>query len=120
MSQVEAATEPVSRGNVREAVQPAASRRRRRGTAKHALMLAPALLLSGLVVLVPGVLTGVAAFTDWDGLGLHPAWVGLANFRAILADPVFLRSLRDNFVWMALFLTIPVGIGLLAAALLLR
>jgi raffinose/stachyose/melibiose transport system permease protein len=87
---------------------------------KYALMLAPALLLSGLVVLVPGVLTGVAAFTNWDGLGLSPAWVGLDNFREILADPVFLRSLRDNLVWMVLFLTIPVGIGLLAAALLLR
>ena len=58
-----------------------AARRRRSG--KFYLMIAPALLLSGVVVLVPGVLTAFAAFTDWDGLGLHPAWVGLANFREI-------------------------------------
>jgi raffinose/stachyose/melibiose transport system permease protein len=71
-------------------------------------------------VLIPGILTAVAAFTDWDGLGLHPAFVGLANFREIFADPVFRHSLRDNLVWTALFLTIPVLIGLLTAMLLLR
>jgi raffinose/stachyose/melibiose transport system permease protein len=83
-------------------------------------MIAPALLLSGLVVLLPGILTAVAAFTNWDGLGLHPAWVGFANLREIFTDPVFLKSLGDNFIWMALFLTIPVAIGLLTAMLLLR
>jgi raffinose/stachyose/melibiose transport system permease protein len=95
-----------------------AARGRRSG--KFYLMIAPALLLSGVVVLIPGILTAVAAFTDWDGLGLHPAWVGLANFREIFADPVFRHSLRDNLVWTALFLTIPVVIGLLTAMLLLR
>ncbi len=95
-----------------------AARRRRSG--KFYLMIAPALLLSGVVVLIPGILTAYAAFTDWDGLGLHPAWVGLANFREIFADPVFRHSLRDNLVWTALFLTIPVVIGLLTAMLLLR
>jgi raffinose/stachyose/melibiose transport system permease protein len=93
---------------------------RGRRSGKFYLMVAPALLLSGVVVLIPGVLTAVAAFTDWDGLGLHPAWVGLANFREIFADPVFRHSLRDNLVWTALFLTIPVVIGLLTAMLLLR
>jgi len=91
-----------------------------RRSGKFYLMIAPALLLSGVVVLIPGILTAVAAFTDWDGLGLHPAWVGLANFREIFADPVFLHSLRDNVVWTLLFLTIPVVIGLLTAMLLLR
>jgi raffinose/stachyose/melibiose transport system permease protein len=71
-------------------------------------------------VLLPGILTAVAAFTNWDGLGLHPAWVGFANLREIFTDPVFLKSLGDNFIWMALFLTIPVAIGLLTAMLLLR
>jgi raffinose/stachyose/melibiose transport system permease protein len=91
-----------------------------RRSGKFYLMIAPALLLSGVVVLIPGILTAVAAFTDWDGLGLHPAFVGLANFREIFADPVFRHSLRDNLVWTALFLTIPVLIGLLTAMLLLR
>ncbi|MGF7236535.1 MAG: carbohydrate ABC transporter permease [Frankia sp.] len=95
-------------------------RRRRDRTGKYYLMVAPALLLSGLVVLLPGVLTAVASFTDWDGIGLHPNWVGLENFREIFADPVFLKSLKDNLIWLGLFLTIPVAIGLFTAMLLLN
>lgn len=94
--------------------------RRRSQSAKYYAMLAPALILSGLVVLLPGILTAVAAFTDWDGLGLSPSWIGFTNFREIFSDPVFLTSLKNNFIWMGLFLTIPVIIGLLAAALLLH
>jgi raffinose/stachyose/melibiose transport system permease protein len=96
------------------------SRGSRRQSGKYYLMIAPALLLSGLIVLLPGVLTAIAAFTNWDGLGLHARWIGLENFRQILTDPVFLASLRHTFIWMGLFLTIPVFIGLVAAALLLR
>jgi raffinose/stachyose/melibiose transport system permease protein len=92
----------------------------RRRSGVYYLMVAPALLLSGLVVVVPGVLTAVAAFTDWDGLGLSPNWIGWANFRDIFTDPVFLQALKNNFIWMALFLTVPVAIGLITALLLLN
>jgi len=93
--------------------------RRRKGSGKYYAMLAPALLLSGLVVLLPGILTAVASFTNWDGLGLHAKWIGWANFRDIFTDPVFLEALEHNIIWLALFLTIPVVIGLLTAILLL-
>ena len=102
----------------RAAREPSRGSRRRSG--KYYLMIAPALLLSGLIVLLPGVLTAIAAFTNWDGLGLHARWIGLENFRQILTDPVFLASLRHTFIWMGLFLTIPVFIGLVAATLLLN
>ncbi len=94
-------------------------RRRRRGTAKYYLLLAPSVLLSALVVVVPGILTAVAAFTDWDGVGLRAHWIGLANFAAIAGDPVFTTALGNNIRWMLLFLTIPVAIGLGTALLLL-
>jgi len=92
----------------------------RRRSGVYYLMVAPALLLSGLVVVIPGVLTAVAAFTDWDGLGLSPNWIGWANFRDMFTDPVFLQALKNNFIWMALFLTVPVAIGLVTALLLLN
>jgi raffinose/stachyose/melibiose transport system permease protein len=78
------------------------------------------MLLSAAVVLIPGILTAVAAFTDWNGIALNAHWIGFANFRAIFSDPVFWTALKDNFKWAALFLTIPVGIGLGTAILLLR
>ncbi|MFC7591303.1 carbohydrate ABC transporter permease [Nonomuraea antimicrobica] len=93
--------------------------RRGRGTLKFYLLIAPAVLLSAFVVVVPGVMTAVAAFTDWDGIGLQAQWIGLANFAEILDDPVFTTALGNNLRWMLLFLTIPVGIGLLTALLLL-
>ena len=116
-----AAAEPAVTGapETAPAARPGPGRwRRRRGV--YYLMVAPALLLSGLVVVVPGVLTAVAAFTDWDGLGLRPNWIGWTNFRDIFTDPVFLQALKNNFIWMALFLTVPVAIGLVTALLLVK
>jgi raffinose/stachyose/melibiose transport system permease protein len=87
---------------------------------KYHLLVAPAMLLSAMVVLVPGVLTAVAAFTDWNGISLHPRWVGFANFTDILSDPVFKTALTDNLKWALMFATIPVAVALGAALLLLH
>jgi raffinose/stachyose/melibiose transport system permease protein len=95
-------------------------RRRRRGSLKHYLLVAPAVLLSATVVLVPAVLTAVTAFTDWDGVATSAHWVGLGNFRHILADDVFWTALGNNLKWTVVFLTVPVAIGLATAMLLLR
>jgi raffinose/stachyose/melibiose transport system permease protein len=104
-------TAPVSRR--------AGAYRRRRSLINH-LLVAPALLLSGLVVVVPGVLTALAAFTDWTGISYHAHFVGLQNFRDILDDPVFATALGNNIKWVVLFLTVPAVVGLLTAWLLLR
>ncbi|MET8944561.1 sugar ABC transporter permease [Streptomyces sp. NPDC004542] len=93
--------------------------RRRRSLANH-LLVVPALLLSALVVVVPGVLTALASFTDWNGTGFQASFVGLRNFTAILDDPVFATALRNNVIWVVLFLTLPAIVGLLTAWLLLR
>ncbi|PDQ35100.1 MAG: sugar-binding protein [Candidatus Lumbricidophila eiseniae] len=81
--------------------------------------MAPALLLSIIVVVIPGALTLLLAFTNWSGIGFNFQFVGIDNFEKILADPVFATSLRNNITWLVLFLTLPAIIGLLTAALLL-
>lgn len=91
----------------------------RRRTLVNYLLLAPALLLSVGVVVVPGIMTAIASFTDWDGLGFSANFIGTANFDAIFADPTFLTSLGNNIKWLLIFLTVPVAIGLLTAWLLL-
>src|ERR1700733_10904959 len=48
----------------------------------------PALLLSAGVVVIPALLTFLAAFTDWDGVS-RPDWIGLDNFRELFADVIF-------------------------------
>lgn len=82
------------------------------------LLLAPALLVSAGVILIPSLLTLAAAFTEWSGLGA-PRWVGLANFRALLGDRVFWLALANNLRWTAIFLVLPMLLGLVVAALLL-
>jgi raffinose/stachyose/melibiose transport system permease protein len=92
---------------------------RRRANINY-LLVAPALLLSIVIVVVPGVLTLLFAFTNWSGIGFSFEFVGLNNFRDILGDPVFATALANNLKWLVLFLTLPAIIGLLTAALLLR
>lgn len=104
--------------------RPPAARRRnthlRKRTLVNYALVAPALLLSIVIVVVPGILTLLFAFTDWSGVGFDVNFIGIQNFQDILADPVFATSLTNNIKWLVLFLTIPAVIGLLTAMLLLR
>lgn len=92
----------------------------RRRTLTNYLLVSPALLLSVVIVVIPGILTLLFAFTDWNGIGFDAEFVGVGNFIEIFDDPVFATSLTNNIKWLVLFLTLPVIIGLLTAALLLR
>lgn len=82
------------------------------------LYLAPTLAFNLVVILVPALLTVALAFCRWDGLGT-PSFVGLDNFQALAADRVFWRALRNNMTWTAIFLVVPIVMGLFAASMLL-
>ncbi|GAA3139952.1 raffinose/stachyose/melibiose transport system permease protein [Kribbella aluminosa] len=92
----------------------------RRRTAINYALVAPALVLSIVIVVVPGILTLLFAFTDWSGVGFDVHFVGGKNFASILSDPVFATALTNNIKWLVMFLTLPAVIGLLTAMLLLR
>ena len=81
------------------------------------LFIAPILILNVVVILGPSLGSVYYAFTDWSGVG-KPTWVGLANFRRILADDVYRIALTNNLKWTLIFLTVPVAMGLLGAMLL--
>ncbi|WP_432072592.1 carbohydrate ABC transporter permease [Streptomyces wuyuanensis] len=66
--------------------------------------VAPAAVFFGLFAIVPLSLVVVLSFAGWDGLG-PPEFVGLDNWRKLLADPVMLESL-----WLSVLLT---GLGVL-------
>jgi len=82
------------------------------------IYLLPALIINVLIILIPALLTIAMAFVEWDGVST-PSWVGLENFRTIMADPVFLSALLNNIKWTAIFLIIPMVMGVVAASLLL-
>ena len=96
--------------------RPGSALRRRRRTLAWLFML-PLLLVNVLVVLGPSVATLYYSFTEWSGIG--PAeWVGFQNYRDILADGDFYLAMWHNVLWTALFLTVPIAMGLLGAFLL--
>ncbi|PRX01931.1 UNVERIFIED_ORG: carbohydrate ABC transporter membrane protein 1 (CUT1 family) [Martelella mediterranea] len=84
----------------------------------HKLFLVPTLLINAVIILIPAILTMLLAFFRWDGI-TAPVFVGLQNFVALWHDHVFWRALSNNLVWTAIFLVVPIAIGLVAATMLL-
>lgn len=82
------------------------------------LFVAPVLLLNLIIVVIPSLIGLGMAFTDWSGVGGGMHFIGLANFRALLQDPIFFKALRHNVYWTAFFLIVPVAMGMLGAYLL--
>lgn len=77
-----------------------------------AILLAPACLLFGLFVVYPIAASLRLSLYAWDGIGPQ-TWIGLDNYRELVADPVFWRAIRNNLVWLILYLAAPaLGLGL--------
>lgn len=81
------------------------------------LFLAFPLTLYVLWVIGPAFYTMYLSLTSWDGLS-KPRFVGLENFRTLFDDPVFMTSLMNNVKWLAIFIVIPVCLGLALAMIL--
>jgi multiple sugar transport system permease protein len=86
--------------------------------ARHQAWLTPLLLLLlptilFVVVIVASAVQSVwVSFFDWDGTGPR-IWVGLDNYRELFRDRQFVISLKNNVIWLLLFLLAPViGLGL--------
>jgi multiple sugar transport system permease protein len=82
-----------------------ATRRRREFSRRRALtigaFLAPAVAFVALFTYYP-MLSGVlGAFRNWSIYNIEDqSWVGLANFEAILADPLFWKTIGNTVLWV--------------------
>jgi len=83
------------------------------------LFLSPALLLYGAIVLVPLIQTVNYSFYKWDGVS-EPTWMGLQNYLEFGRDPRMYAALGHVLVLIVMFGLIPLGLGLISAALLSR
>jgi raffinose/stachyose/melibiose transport system permease protein len=83
------------------------------------LFVLPALVMYVVFVLQPLVLTIQYSLYRWDGVG--PAtWVGLANYATVLSDPRLVETLFNAFRLVVFYSLIPVGLGLVTAAVIHR
>ncbi len=75
------------------------------------LFLAPGMLMFGLYVIFPIAQSVWISFYEWDGLG-PMTWVGLGNYVDLLDDDSFYTSLKNNLIWLILYmLAIPAGLA---------
>ncbi|WLD57857.1 sugar ABC transporter permease [Salinispirillum sp. LH 10-3-1] len=72
-----------------------------------ALFLAPALILFLVYVISPVLQSIWLSFYDWDGLS-PKVWIGLENYRELIYDDRFWTSLKNNVIWLVLFMLAPV------------
>jgi multiple sugar transport system permease protein len=81
---------------------------------------APAALLLSLIYIVPVSVLVWLSMTDYELGAIETRFLGIGNFSAALADPVFRRSIVNTFAYVAIVLPLGVGLGLLASVLVHR
>lgn len=98
---------------------PPGGRLRNRSRLVAIAFVLPALLLNLLVIGGPTVSSVVYSFTNWNGLSA-PTFVGFGNWAALVRDANFWNAIGHNFIYLAIFLTIPLAMGLAGAFMLSR
>jgi multiple sugar transport system permease protein len=75
------------------------------------LFLAPGMLMFLLYVIFPIFQSIWISFYEWDGLG-PKTWVGVQNYVDLIDDDSFYTSLKNNLIWLVLYLlAIPIGLA---------
>ena len=72
------------------------------------LFLTPTVVLYGLYTVYPIVASYWYSFVEWNGFDADKTWVGLDNYRAVFADPLFWSSFRITVLFM--LVTVPVKV----------
>jgi ABC-type sugar transport system permease subunit len=101
-------------------ISPAARRRLRRDAAGYAFA-GPALVVLAAFLLYPIGYSLWLSLHEWDGY--TPRWgpfVGLENYRALVADEVFWRATWNSILFVIVRTPLEVGLGFLLALLLNR
>ncbi|MCG5219267.1 carbohydrate ABC transporter permease [Streptosporangium sp. KLBMP 9127] len=96
--------------------------RRPRGAARNTtfiwLFLTPTVLLYGAFTVYPIISSYVYSLTDWNGFDTDRSFIGMANYREVLADPMFWSSFRLTLTFMVFAVPLQVLATLLLAILL--
>jgi len=90
--------------------------RRHRDRLTPTLFILPGVLLFGIVIVASSTQSLWVSLHDWDGMG-PMTWIGLDNYRELFADPQFFVSLKNNVIWLLVFMLAP-PLGLAIALLL--
>jgi raffinose/stachyose/melibiose transport system permease protein len=87
--------------------------------ASFAALVLPSVLVYLAVIIVPVAVSVGLGFTAWKGFGA-PKFVGLANYARMFGDPIFLHSLRNNLLIIAVSVLGQIPLGFILAYILYR
>ena len=74
------------------------------------LFMAPGLLMFLIYVILPIFQSIWISFYQWDGLS-PKVFIGLENYKELLIDPDFFISIKNNIIWLVLYMAaVPVGL----------
>jgi raffinose/stachyose/melibiose transport system permease protein len=120
MTSITQAGPAVSAGPAAPPTRPRARRRDGRKWLEIALFAGPALIVFVGFVILPVVLAAVYSFFNWNGLGPLERFIGFDNYARALSDPLFLKSVGNNFTIVGLSLLIQGPLAIIVALLLNR
>jgi multiple sugar transport system permease protein len=103
MSSSATATLPIARA-------PGGYWRRNQRRLAPVIFLAPGVIMFAIYVVLPIFQSIWISFYEWDGLS-DKVWIGLANYAELMQDPAFYTSLKNNVLWLVLYmLAVPAGL----------
>lgn len=82
--------------------------------------LALPLAIYVLMVVYPIVYSMILSFTRWDGFSPDRLFVGVQNYVFLFGRDLLPPALKNNLIWMALFVPIPIVVGFVLALVLER
>ncbi len=92
---------------------------RQRDTRRVAfLFLAPVAILMAIYVVYPIIDTFITSTYQWNGISAAKKFIGLGNWKTLIADSNFWIAFRNNLVIMVLSICIQIPIGLALATFL--
>lgn len=104
---------------VKQRLRPAQRRNRRRNLRSALLFISPWIIGFLVFTLWPVLYSGYLSLTDYDVIN-DPNYVGLDNFRQLLADPKISLSLWNTFIYTVFSVPVHIVVSLLLAMLLNR
>ena len=92
---------------------------RQRDTRRVAMLfLAPVAILMAIYVVYPIIDTFITSTYQWNGISAAKKFVGIGNWKTLIADDNFWIAFRNNLVIMVLSICIQIPIGLALATFL--
>lgn len=85
---------------------------------KGLFYLLPAFLVYLFFTFIPILETFRASFFDWNGFSESRTFIGFGNYVNLFTDPLFLKAISNNLVFIIFYSIIPILIGLMLSALL--